>query len=193
MPWLGPALLSVVCAGLRLGCTMPWFGCAVSVLVCPRPHTELCSATTWTCDAVGRTCGTTGCCAGCRHCLRRHEGAVLRRGQGQLSSPSLPQGRPVGCSRPLHNCCVSHRCCHVQPATWTPCVSEGSWECAGGCDKAPARGGVRTALLRGPSSCRSRFHFLPVPACAAQLHAVQQLPPSILLRDERCFISGRTL
>lgn len=146
------------------------------------------NATTWPCTAGGQTCSTTGPCAGCWCCWRGREGLMLCFGQAQLFSPSVPQG-----SSPLPNRRVSRRCRHVQPATWASCVSEGSRERAGGCDKAPACGGVSTALLRGPSSCRSRFHFLPVPACAAQLHAVQQLPRSILFRDERCFSSGRTL
>lgn len=167
---------------------MPWVGmCNATVGVC-NATTQTCDATTQTCTAAGQTCRPTGRCGGCRCRWRGGEGAMLCCGQGPLFSPRSPQG-----SSPLPSRCVSLRCRHVQPATWASCVSEGSRERAGGCDKAPACGGVSTALLRGPSSCRSRFHFLPVPACAAQLHAVQQLPRSILFRDERCFRSGRKL
>lgn len=182
MPRFGRATLRFGCVVLQFGHAMPWLERAMPWLgrATPRsgvatpglgpalPHRGL---SRWVQVLLER--------AGMRDALQQPRTALL---------PLVPQG-----SSPLPSRRVSHRCRHVQPATWASCVSEGSRERAGGCDKAPACGGVSTALLRRPSSCRSRFHFLPVPACAAQLHAVQQLPRSILFRDERCFRSGRKL
>ena len=94
---------------------------------------------------------------------------MVGMGLERLWSPFQPNHSAVLCPAgdpwvQLPSCCVLHRCCHMLRATWASCVSEGSHERAGGCDKAPACGGVSTALLHHPSSCWSRFHFLPGPA-----------------------------